>query len=294
MERYLALQLACGGEIAIQDRLGVGGFGEFADMLGCTAISGVHPVPAVELRRYDSGRRGSVIYTSARGLLKIRLLDDGAFEAVVDLGVIERHRPRMRLWHYSILCAGVFAVLRGIPAVLMHGAALMHGDSALLLCGESGIGKSTTAARWEKLGRRFAADDMFLLEYGSDAGFCVHALPTWSRCAEAPEAPRFPVGQALPVSGVLGLARGGTDERVEEISSAEFFGQIVRSAFFHCSGVLKQLPEDERLKFCRGISDVSGRLAAGYPPCGLFAALNGDLERTIENYYRMFGNAERQ
>lgn len=284
MARYLALHLHCGDEIAVQECYGAAGFGRLAEMLGSGVTTGRHPAPAVELRTADSGRAGYEVYSSGHGGLSIRLTDGGSFEAVVAHGVPERIGPQMRLWHYLVICAGIGAVLRGIPAVLVHGAALMDGESALLLCGDSGIGKSTTAARWEKLGRRVAADDMFLLECGDGGAFHIHSLPTWSRCADAPENTRFPADRALPVAGVLGLSRSRNGDRVAAVSRAEFFARIARSMFFHTSGIVKLLPVRHQRTFGSRLAALAGKVAEAFPPCGFFADLNGDLAAAVTDY----------
>ena len=285
MISHLPLRLSSGAVIAIQNCGGCDGFGRFAELLGGAAIPGRAVAPVVELSLRASDLVERVIYASPRGNLKVALTDDdGSFEVAVAPGGLDDATRQMRAWHYSMLCAGIGAVLRGIPAILVHGAALMKGDSALLLCGESGIGKSTTAKRWEKLGRKFAADDMFLLEYGREGGFFAHALPTWSRCMKAPEEPRFPVDAALPVAGILGLSRSTRGDVVEPVSKADFLGQILRSMSFHTKGIVKLLPRESQLIFGRRLAEAAGCVADRFPACGLFADLNGDLAAALDGY----------
>lgn len=69
------------------------------------------------------------------------------------------------------------AMLRG-DCMMVHGALLERDGRALMLCGPSGMGKSTTSQRMN--GRfRILADDCFLLCRDGD-GWLAHPLPTWS------------------------------------------------------------------------------------------------------------------
>jgi hypothetical protein len=64
------------------------------------------------------------------------------------------------VWQVATVCAYTAALLRGEPVLLMHCAMLERNGEALLLCGESGIGKSTSSRRWLNDGGTAVADDM--------------------------------------------------------------------------------------------------------------------------------------
>ena len=62
-------------------------------------------------------------------------------------------------WQVSIVCACTAALLRGQPVLMMHCAMLERDGKAVLLCGESGMGKSTSTRRGEgDLSSRFTAE----------------------------------------------------------------------------------------------------------------------------------------
>ena len=72
------------------------------------------------------------------------------------------------LWQLGLLTACISAVLRGARILPVHGALLAVSKGGLLLCGQSGMGKSTTSRRWQAAGGSVPADDMVLLEYGGE------------------------------------------------------------------------------------------------------------------------------
>ena len=72
------------------------------------------------------------------------------------------------LWQLGLLTACISAVLRGARILPVHGALLAVSKGGLLLCGQSGMGKSTTSRRWQAAGGSVPADDMVLLECGGD------------------------------------------------------------------------------------------------------------------------------
>jgi len=67
---------------------------------------------------------------------------------------------------------GMVLRLRGLTC--LHASAVSLGGRALLLCGQAGAGKSTTAAAFAARGRPVLADDVAALELGA-AGFTVRS-----------------------------------------------------------------------------------------------------------------------
>ena len=84
--------------------------------------------------------------------------------------------PRSRLhydcyiWQTALIYAGMNAIVRGEKAVLAHCAVLETPRGAVLLFGESGMGKSTASARWRAHGGRCVSDDMALLDFSAPDG----------------------------------------------------------------------------------------------------------------------------
>lgn len=63
---------------------------------------------------------------------------------------------------------------------MVHGALMARNGRAVLLCGPSGIGKSTTARRMAAEGFEVLADDCFLLRRDDGGRYFARPLPTWS------------------------------------------------------------------------------------------------------------------
>ena len=98
---------------------------------------------------------------------------------------------------------------KGIKTALFHGAMLTHPEhpgQCVLIFGISGMGKSTTAKRWQNAGGDAAADDMVLVYQNENGDFFARPLPTWSHY---PEAVNF--NNCYKVNAVLRLQRGEED-----------------------------------------------------------------------------------
>ncbi len=281
----LTLPLYGGGEVSIQDQTG-GRIEPLAALLDLPfEKTGTAKAPAVFLRKpTEFPRGGVVVYQAKSGNFALHWLpQEKRFDLYPADALFEDPVSKVRLWHYATVCAGIAAQLQGLPCLLIHGAMLICQKGAIVLLGESRIGKSTTSNRWKCCGHSAPADDMLLLEFTSE-GFFAHALPTWSRQMQVPEhleKAELSAGQAVPVVRVLGLGRGKERESVEEISRVDYFGQIARSSFFHCRGIVKLLPEDERQRFSAHIASMGEHLAERFPSRALFAHLDGDLEATL-------------
>lgn len=96
-------------------------------------------------------------------------------------------------------------MLRG-DFIMVHGALLEKDGRALMLCGPSGIGKSTTSLRMTEH-FRILADDCFLLCRDGD-GYLAHPLPTWSAYLFGKKAlAECDARRSVPVSRLLILGR---------------------------------------------------------------------------------------
>ncbi|MEM9302584.1 MAG: hypothetical protein AAGE01_10760 [Pseudomonadota bacterium] len=104
---------------------------------------------------------------------------------------------------------------------MLHGSAVRHGDAALLLLGESGVGKSTLARQYADSGRRLA-DDLVACRLDDDGLRWPGALPQ----------PRLPdeFDRTSPrrVARIVMLEPGGDEPVVRELSPADQSLALIR------------------------------------------------------------------
>ena len=196
-----------------------------------------------------------------------------------------RHKLGVFLWQISVIGASMCAILRGSKSHLMHCAMLEKDQRALLLCGESGIGKSTSVRRYREAGGQAVADDMVLLEYTSNDNIYVHRLPTWSSCrenAESLELLSYPFNPPLRLDGVLAISRGQECESIKPVSQAEFFAQIYRCMFFHYLNICGNLPDWEKKQLAQVLRTSCTELTKRYVPRAFFAHLQGNITETLK------------
>lgn len=97
---------------------------------------------------------------------------------------------------------------------LMHGASLLcpWNHQAVILFGESGVGKSTCSRRFQSQGGDFISDDMFMLKFAADGKCYVQPLPTFSGFDVYDISVKF--SKIVQVAGAYQLYRG-EDDRIE-------------------------------------------------------------------------------
>ena len=195
------------------------------------------------------------------------------------------HYYRCCVWQKLLIHAGLNAILRGENAVLAHCAVLETDHGAILLFGESGMGKSTASARWRANGGKCVSDDMALLDFsGADGVIHVRRMPTWSACREEKNEWNYPVNEELPLTGVLGLGRSETGyDEIVPLSPAQFFAQCYRSLFYWNLFHAKELPEEKKRILTDRIRTQAETIAKRFAPRALLTVLDGDLKKVIED-----------
>ena len=194
------------------------------------------------------------------------------------------HYYRCYVWQMAMICAGLNAILRGENAVLAHCSVLETEQGAVLLFGESGMGKSTASLRWRASGGKCVSDDMALLDFSStDGEIFVRRMPTWSACREEKNEWNYPAGEELPLTGVLALGRSesGRDEIVP-LNPAQFFAQCYRSMFYWNLFYAKNLPEVKQRLLTDRIRTQTETVTKRFAPRALLTVLEGDLKKVIE------------
>ncbi len=189
------------------------------------------------------------------------------------------------IWQTTLNYACMNAVLRGEDAVPVHCAVLETDHGAVLLFGESGMGKSTASARWRANGGKCVSDDMALLDFScGDGTVFVRRMPTWSACREERNEWNYPAGEELPLIGVFALGRGtnGRDE-IRELDAARFFAQCYRSMFYWSLFYAKDLPDFLKGRLTDRIRRKTELITALFPPRALLTVLDGNLKKLIED-----------
>ena len=195
------------------------------------------------------------------------------------------HYYNCYVWQTALICAGMNAILRGGNTVLAHCSVLETARGAVLLFGESGMGKSTASARWRAYGGKCLSDDMALLDFSApDGAVYVLRMPTWSACREGKNEWDYPAGEELPLAGVLALGRSesGRDEIVP-LSPAQFFAQCYRSMFYWNLFHAKVLPEEKQRILTDRIRTQAETITKRFAPRALLTVLEGDLKKLIED-----------
>ena len=183
-------------------------------------------------------------------------------------------------WQNIVICAAIAAQMRGHQMLACHGALLEGPRGGMLLCGESGVGKSTAATRWMSAGGTCNADDMCLLEF-EESGIYARPLPTWSRCRKGIGGLCYPVGHRVKLVAAVALSRSGGEqggmERLEDAPAADATAQFYRSAMYFPLSVLPWLEDRDQRKVAAHAFRLVGRLMATLPPKVFFACLEGDI-----------------
>jgi len=193
---------------------------------------------------------------------------------------------RFFVWQIALIWGSMNALLKGGKAVLAHCSVLETERGAVVVFGESGMGKSTASARWRALGGKCISDDMALLDFSGGDSIYVRRMPTWSACREGKNEWNYPAGEELSLIGVLALGRSesGHDEIVE-LSAAQFFAQCYRSLFYWNLLYANKLPEEMKTKLTDAIRQFTEIITGKYPPRALKTVLEGNELRTVIEEY---------
>ena len=163
----------------------------------------------------------------------------------------------------------------------VHGSMLEDGKDAVLLFGESGIGKSTTRRRWLEEGGTSVADDALLCFFdGND--LYARCLPTWSDWFKnGSSSRRYPVNEPRRIKSILWLSRGKDRQYIDSVSPAVWHAQLMSAMVLHSNYVLHYFTQDEKSAYLDHVWNFICRLDKKFQPRGLFAHLDFPLKPTL-------------
>lgn len=190
---------------------------------------------------------------------------------------------RNYVWQATLIFACLNSILHGGKALLVHCATLETDRGAVLLFGESGMGKSTASTRWRAYGGKCVSDDMALLDFSGEETVYVRRMPTWSVCREGRNEWNYPSREEIPLAGVLALGRSksGHDEIVP-ISRAQYFAQCYRSMFYWFVFAAAALPDVMKERLASRVRMYTEIITGKFPPRALLSALEGNITEIIK------------
>jgi len=197
-----------------------------------------------------------------------------------------RRYYRLCIWQMGLGMGVMNAVLRGVKAVLAHCAVLETEGGAVLLFGESGMGKSTAVGRWRAEGGKSISDDTALLDFSGGGEILVRRMPTWSACREKTNEGNYPSEEELRLIGVLALGRSESgDDEIVELSAAQYFAQCYRSMFYWNLFYQEVLTEPQKRLLAERMGGFTQIITGRFPPRALLTALEGKALRSVIETY---------
>lgn len=164
-------------------------------------------------------------------------------------------------------------------AVLIHGGLVSRAGRGILLCGDSGIGKSTCIARLSAGWDRHCDDAAILVRHGG--GYYAHPLPTWSRFRSGGHRETFASAVPVKVDRIYLLSRGKTDQ-ASALERLEMLTGTIR-----CMTYLQYIfalleTRDTLRKLRRAAFEFALRVCRELPVRRLGLAPHGDPESALE------------
>ena len=180
--------------------------------------------------------------------------DRGATAAFFD-GAASPEELELIRWRgvRKLLFLGLVPRMMARDCSMMHGALMARDGRGVLLCGPSGIGKSTTAGRMQAEGFEVLADDCFLLRRSDDGAYFARPLPTWSIYLFGKEAlAGCDARREVPVSHLFILGRSTErytplDARTALLGCANAFADMVKWHIFRYPAELAAALTDRAL-----------------------------------------------
>ncbi len=173
-------------------------------------------------------------------------------------------------------------------AVLVHGVLASFRNEGCLICGASGMGKSTLSRRftgdWE-----VCADDCVLISRMDNGDYWAQPVPTWSLWyADDPPPPRvFDCGRMVPLKRVFLLKRGPETEVAKLEKRGTFISEATSSIMNFADIATVDLPAEERRRVLKLTFDFGYRMAEELPFYRLIAPLDREFQGEMEKLHEV-------
>ncbi len=249
----------------------------FAKLLGlsCTGASDVPP-DSLLTTELSSGFEPFRIWT-----VDLAADSNGEFQVLRDPKVVKPFVPSE--WRLLLACACIHAFFRTPSLAMTHGTLLeTEPGHGILLYGQSGIGKSTTAKRFRKAGGLCFADDEILLVWDGSA-FRAHPLPTWSAFYRSgPDGFLYPFKRSVIVDHIYWLTRGEDREFIAPVDRQMRRAQFLSAFSLHAFHIISKLPLEMKRAWSLKCFEFIEMLEQVYEPLAFHAHLDADIMETLK------------
>ena len=158
----------------------------------------------------------------------------------------------------------------GLP---FHGAMIAKGDSAYILAGSGGVGKSTACVRLPEDWKGCCDDESLVVSAGKQS-FRAHPFPTWSEYLYRRSRKTWDVQSSWPLRAFFFIEQS-TQDWVEPVEKGEAAGLINRSAMQVCQRFLRILSVEDRRRLSLQIFANACEMARSIPAYRMGMTLTG-------------------
>ena len=158
------------------------------------------------------------------GRYVLRFEDGACFEVDPEAGTVTHPRPLDGLSRHQLLDQVLPRVLEHLGHLMIHGSAVAAPGGAVVFVGETGLGKSTLAASFQRVGTGILSDDCMRLTIDPDGG--VSCVPTYRSLRLWPDSADTLMGAARSEPMSAGSAKRRVDLPPDPITAPARVGAI--------------------------------------------------------------------
>lgn len=185
-------------------------------------------------------------------------------------------------WRFLLAGACIHAFFKRKAVAMVHGTLLeIEPGRGILLYGQSGVGKSTTAMRYRKAGGNCFADDEILLAWDGTS-FHAHPLPTWSAFyRKGPDGFLYPFDRSVRVERAYWLTRGKDREFIGTVDRQMRKAQFMSAFSLHAFHIISKLSLEAKREWALKSFEFVEDLERAYEPLAFHAHLDADIMKTL-------------